>query len=188
MSQTTPRRRVHLRPRHVRPASHPSPTQAFRALLRTARRLQGPGGCPWDRAQTLQTLVPHLIEETWEVFCAARQRRRAPLREELGDVLYTVIFLSLLAERQGWFTLGDVLSATDSKMRRRHPHVFGRKQAHTPEEAYAHWQTAKRQEKRSRHSPAKMRPLLIALWTALLSRRRSSRTRQQALNLLKRLR
>jgi|GEM_PF-5027450 len=93
-------------PRAIRPSRRRHREgPAFGALVETARRLQAPGGCPWDRAQTVRTLLPHLIEETWEVFVSSRTRDRDHLREELGDVLYTVVFLTLLAEREGWFDL-----------------------------------------------------------------------------------
>jgi uncharacterized protein YabN with tetrapyrrole methylase and pyrophosphatase domain len=108
---------------------------AFTALVAVARRLQAPGGCAWDRAQTVDSLLPYLIEETWEVFEAIRRRRRAALPEELGDVLYTVLFLTLIAERRGWFRLEHLLQATRRKMIRRHPHVFGNAPAPTPETA-----------------------------------------------------
>ena len=142
-------------------------TDPFWNLVAIATRLHGPGGCPWDRAQTVRSLLPHLIEETWEVFCAQRKRNRAELQEELGDVLYTVIFLTLLAERQGWFNLEKVLLSVQEKMVRRHPHVFGKKQARSAQEAYAHWQEAKRQETRRGRSSNQLRPLIVELWDAL---------------------
>jgi XTP/dITP diphosphohydrolase len=75
----------------------------FRALVATARRLQAPGGCAWDRAQTVPSLLPYLVEEAWEVFETVRSRHRRELPEELGDVLYTVLFMALVAERR-WLT------------------------------------------------------------------------------------
>ena len=119
----------------------------FWDLVHTARALNAPGGCPWDQAQTVQSLLPHLIEETWEVFCAATMRQRTHLQEELGDVLYTVLFMTILAEQRGWFTLDGLLAKTRRKMERRHPYVFHTKRATTPEEAYRHWQEAKRRER-----------------------------------------
>lgn len=137
----------------------------FGDLVKLARRLRGPRGCPWDRAQTFPSLLPHLVEETWEVFCASKSRRRAHLRDELGDVLYTVVFLTLLAEEAGWFTLPQVLQQTRRKMIRRHPHVFKTRRAHTAEEAYAAWQRSKRNERRrSASPPPKFRDELIATW------------------------
>ena len=145
----------------------PSPrtSDPFWALVATARRLQGPGGCPWDRAQTVNSLLPHLVEETWEVFEAVRSRHRRDVQEELGDVLYTVLFLALIAERKRQCRLTDLLTATRKKMVRRHPHVFGDKHAQTPNAAYQAWQDSKRREGRKRHSPTKaFRERLVAWW------------------------
>ena len=150
--------------------------EAFGALVATARRLQAPGGCPWDRAQTVRSLLPHLIEETWEVFASARTRDHQHLREELGDVLYTVVFLTLLAERDGWFELSTLLEATRAKMIARHPHVFGTTQVATAAEAYRQWQSVKRRET-PRHSSANskaVRPLMVALWRELLAHKHAA--------------
>ena len=156
-------------------------TDPFWNLVAVAKRLHGPDGCPWDRAQTVRSLLPHLIEETWEVFCAQRKRNRAELQEELGDVLYTVLFLTLLAQRQGWFDLDQVLLSVKEKMIRRHPHVFGKEQARSAEEAYAHWQAAKRREKRPGRASKKLRPLLVELWEALRTTPQAPEILQQTL-------
>jgi uncharacterized protein YabN with tetrapyrrole methylase and pyrophosphatase domain len=141
----------------------------FWDLVATARHLQAPGGCRWDRAQTVSSLLPYLVEETWEVFEAVRRRRLRDLQEELGDVLYTVLFLSLIAERRGRFTLEELLTATRTKMIRRHPHVFGTKKAGSPQAAYRRWQESKRLERKRSPSPSKtFRELLVARWAQLL--------------------
>jgi len=149
-----------------------TPHEAFRTLLATAARLQALGGCPWDRAQTIHSLLPHLIEETWEVFEAAKGRRRAHLREELGDLLYTVLFLMLIGERRGWWRIGPLLHATRLKMVRRHPHVFGARSARrtrTPRAAYREWQRAKRAEAPvGATSVRNVRLVLTACWDVLL--------------------
>jgi uncharacterized protein YabN with tetrapyrrole methylase and pyrophosphatase domain len=136
----------------------------FWNLVATSRRLQAPGGCEWDRAQTVPSLIPYLIEETWEVFDAVQRRRYAELEEELGDVLYTVLFLTLVAERGGWCDLRRMLAATRAKMIRRHPHVFGGKTAVTPQAAYRHWQASKRLEGKKRYSPSKQFRMLLVDW------------------------
>ena len=147
--------------------------EAFQELVATARRLQSSGGCPWDRAQTIPSLLPHLIEEAWEVFCATRSGPRSHLKEELGDVLYTVVFLALIAERRGWFTLSSLLTQTRQKMIRRHPHVFGTHQARTAQDAYRHWQRMKRRESAdgssrvsSQQAKRHFRALLVEVWEA----------------------
>ena len=142
----------------------------FWALVATAKRLQDPGGCAWDRAQTVRSLMPYLIEETWEVFETVRNRRYRHLQEELGDVLYTTLFLTLVAERRGWASLASLLDETRRKMIRRHPHVFADKAAPTPQDAYRRWQASKRLERRTSPSPSKaFRQRLVAQWDALLT-------------------
>jgi uncharacterized protein YabN with tetrapyrrole methylase and pyrophosphatase domain len=133
----------------------------------TARRLLAPGGCPWDRAQTVSSLLPYLAEETWEVFESARARRRGALQDELGDVLYTVLFLALLAERRGWFTPQQMLESTTRKMIRRHPHVFGPRPARSPAQAYRRWQRVKRGEGAPASRSKRLRPLLVGWWELL---------------------
>lgn len=153
--------------------------ESFGKLVAVARRLQRPDGCPWDRAQTVDSLLPHLVEETWEVFQAVRRGRRRQVQEELGDTLYTVVFLALLAERDGRLTLEELLRRTRQKMIRRHPHVFGAARAHNAQEAYAHWQAAKRRERKSRSPSKRLRPVLVALWERLLPRRDSRGVRRR---------
>lgn len=153
----------------------------FWNLVATARHLQGPRGCPWDRAQTVPSLLPHLVEEVWEAFCAVRKQRRAHVQEELGDVLYTVVFLALIAEGEGWWSLVSLLEKTRQKMKRRHPHVFGLQHARTAQEAYTHWQAAKQREGLRHASGARLRPLLVELWETLQVRRNVPRTIRQML-------
>ena len=151
----------------------------FWDLVATARRLQAPGGCPWDRAQTLDSLLPYLVEETWEVFDALRSRHQEGVAEELGDVLYCVLFLALVAERSGGPSLEAILAGTRRKMVRRHPHVFGTRKAANPAEAYRRWQASKQLEGSTRPSPSKQfRERLVAQWERLAaSGRRSRRSR-----------
>ena len=159
----------------------------FWALVATSKRLLGPQGCPWDRAQTVSSLLPHLVEEAWELHAAWRQRNRRAFQEELGDVLYTVVFLAHLAEQEGRGTLTGMLSATRRKMVRRHPHVFGALKARTAREAYAHWQAAKRTEAPRRRSTSKqMQPLLAALEDPLLRTPRAAAALQRTLSRLQR--
>jgi uncharacterized protein YabN with tetrapyrrole methylase and pyrophosphatase domain len=115
------------------------------------------------------SLLPHLVEETWEVFEAVRSRKHRGLPEELGDVLYTTLFLILIAERHGWFTLEQVLRMTRNKMVRRHPHVFRPgARVKSAREAYRNWQASKGREGKRRHSPSDaFRNLLVAGWDRL---------------------
>ncbi|MBI4343794.1 MAG: hypothetical protein HY601_03150 [Candidatus Omnitrophica bacterium] len=148
----------------------PPPAQGdpFWDLVALAQRLLEPDGCPWDRTQTVESLLPYLIEETWEVFETIRGRgKRALLEEELGDLLYTVVFLALLADRRRQGSLRSLLRATRRKMIRRHPHVFGRVRARSADEAYRRWQAVKRRETRSRSASKRLRPLLVECWDLL---------------------
>ena len=168
------------------PSSYPN--DPFWNLVDTARYLQGPQGCLWDRQQTFASLLPHLLEEVWELFCAHRGRRNAHLEEELGDVLYTTLFLSLIAERHGRLTLESLLRKTRKKMIRRHPHVFGVRKARTATEAYSAWQQAKRTERNRAPSQKQVKPLLLELWQTLLARRDARRVLEHTLATLRRSR
>ena len=157
---------------------HPiRPRDPFWDLVATARRLQAPGGCAWDRAQTVSTLLPYLIEETWEVFETIRSRRAAALTEELGDVLYTVLFMALKAEQRGAGSLDQLLTKIRQKMVRRHPHVFAGARAPSPSAAYRQWQASKRRERAGGPSPTNaFRKRLVAQWDALIEPRSPSAT------------
>jgi len=97
----------------------------FDELVRIMATLRGPEGCPWDREQTLGSLRPFLLEETYEVLAALDHGDMAGLREELGDLLFEIVFLARLAEEGGHFTVADAASDVGAKLVRRHPHVFG---------------------------------------------------------------
>ena len=140
----------------------------FWDLVATAERLLAPGGCAWDRAQTIETLLPYLVEEAWEVYHAAGQKDAEALQEELGDLLYTILFIALKAQDNGYARLPRLLENTRAKMIRRHPHVFGSRKANSPKEAYASWQSIKRQEGKPKVSLSKqLRGLLVQVWKGL---------------------
>lgn len=119
----------------------------FKQLLEVADRLHSPDGCPWDREQTFDSLKPYVLEEAHEVIDAVEKGEDAHLMEELGDLLYTVIFYAKIAEKSGRFTLNDLLAQLTAKLIRRHPHVFGKEKAATIEDVYRHWDAAKQKEK-----------------------------------------
>jgi len=98
---------------------------AFGRLLDLVRRLRGPGGCPWDRAQTHESLRRYVLEESREVVVAIEGGRPAALRDELGDLLLQVLLHAAIADEAAEFTMADVLNALEAKLIRRHPHVFG---------------------------------------------------------------
>jgi len=111
-------------------------------------RLRGKGGCPWDREQTHQSLKRYLIEETYEVLEAIEAGEMHKLCEELGDLLLQVVFHARLAEEEGNFILADCLEAICTKMRRRHPHVFGSASLNTTGEVLQRWDQIKAAEKK----------------------------------------
>jgi tetrapyrrole methylase family protein/MazG family protein len=110
-------------------------------------RLRAPGGCPWDREQTHQTLKTYLIEEAYEVLDALDRDNPTELVEELGDLLLQVLFHADIAREAGHFDISDVISGIHDKMVRRHPHVFGNVQADTPEQVLKNWAQLKAKEK-----------------------------------------
>ena len=97
----------------------------FQRLVDVMRRLRGPGGCPWDREQTIQTLRPFVLEETYEVLDAIDREDHDALRGEIGDLLFEGVFLAQLEADEGRFTVSDSLREVTAKLVRRHPHVFG---------------------------------------------------------------
>lgn len=99
-------------------------SKTFDALLEVMVRLRGEGGCPWDREQTSESLKPYLIEEAYEVYEAIEDGRAEPLCEELGDLLFQVLFHAEIAKEKNLFDIESILKVTTEKMIRRHPHVF----------------------------------------------------------------
>ena len=131
------------------------------SLIQTAHQLRAPGGCPWDAEQTHQSLVQYLLEETYELIDAVESGNRDEVLEELGDVLYQVIFHSDLASTGTLgepFDIEDVASFMENKMRSRHPHVFGTQEelvkfaAQTGDDVMQNWDAHKKKEKPGRTS------------------------------------
>jgi tetrapyrrole methylase family protein/MazG family protein len=116
-------------------------------LVEVMARLRAPGGCPWDRKQTFETIKSYLLEETYEVMDAIDRKDWRGLQEELGDLLLQPVFFAEMAAEQGLFTVGDSLDAINQKLVRRHPHVFGDAHAETPEDVKVRWDEIKKQEK-----------------------------------------
>src|SRR3989475_12253988 len=100
-------------------------SSSFKKLCDIVAKLRAPGGCPWDREQTHESLLPATIEEAYEVAEAARARNDAHFREELGDLLLLVVMHAEIACEAGRFTIDNVLREVTEKLVRRHPHVFG---------------------------------------------------------------
>ena len=130
----------------------------FDRLLEIMRALRAPGGCPWDREQTLASLRPFVLEETYEVLEAIESGSAAALREELGDYLYEAVFLAQISEESGGFSIADAIDAICDKLVRRHPHVFARAQgdsAITTGQVIERWETMKAQERLAAGGDAK---------------------------------
>jgi MazG family protein len=124
----------------------------FQDLVALMRRLRSPEGCPWDREQTYATLAPMLLEEAYEAFEAveeAREGRPTNLCEELGDLLFQIVFYAQVAAERGEFTIDDVTGQIHAKMVRRHPHVFGDVVVRDNEELLRNWEALKAEEKRA---------------------------------------
>jgi MazG family protein len=128
-------------------SSPPARGASLAELCEIMRRLLAPGGCPWDREQTLESLRPYLIEEAFEVIEAMETGTPADHCEELGDLLMNVVFQAALREREDQFTIDDVVRAISEKLIRRHPHVFGESRADSAEEVLVQWEEIKRQER-----------------------------------------
>ena len=116
-------------------------------LVRIMRVLRSPGGCPWDRAQTHESLRPYLIEEAYEVTQAIREEDWLHTADELGDVLLQVVFQANIGDQYGTLTLSDITTAICRKMIHRHPHIFSDVQADTPEAVTRNWEAIKREER-----------------------------------------
>ena len=125
-------------------------SEAFAELCKIVAQLRAPKGCPWDREQTNESLVPKLLEEAYEVADAIRASDDANLREELGDVMLLVVMHAQIASERGDFTIQQVLEEITAKLIRRHPHVFGESEAHDAGAVVKLWDSVKREEKRGK--------------------------------------
>ena len=118
----------------------------LKKLVSIMERLRSPEGCPWDREQNFETLTPFIVEEAYEVVGAIESGDTESIKEELGDLLFQVVFVSQLAKEAGEFDINDVIESSVEKMTRRHPHVFGDTQADTSAEVLKNWAEIKKQE------------------------------------------
>ena len=128
------------------PEHHPSPIAEAIAIM---ARLRGPGGCPWDREQTFDSIKRHTLEETYEVFDAIERRAWPDLKDELGDLLLQVLFYAQMASEAGYFTIDDVAANLNAKLIRRHPHIFAGVEATDADAVLRNWEQIKRAEKKA---------------------------------------
>jgi tetrapyrrole methylase family protein/MazG family protein len=119
----------------------------FDELCRLSSFLRTEDGCAWDRAQTLETLTPYIMEEASEAVEAVERREMDRLKEELGDLIYLVIFMADVASSDGAFEIGQVLEGIRDKLHRRHPHIFGRQKDISADQVKSQWETIKKDEK-----------------------------------------
>src|SRR6266576_2760141 len=124
--------------------------ERFERAVSIMARLRGPGGCPWDREQTFDSIKPYTLEETYEVLEAIDNRDWDELPGELGDLLLQVLFYSQMADEENRFSIDDVLDRLSNKLVGRHPHVFGDVTAETSAEVLRNWEALKAQEKQKR--------------------------------------
>jgi len=125
----------------------PTTGERFERAVQIMARLRAPGGCPWDREQTFDTIKPYTLEETYEVLEAIDNRDWPELTGELGDLLLQVLFYSQMANEEGHFSVDDVLDRLSNKLVDRHPHVFGDVKADTPAEVLRNWEALKARER-----------------------------------------
>ena len=136
----------------------PTTGERFERAVAIMARLRAPGGCPWDREQTFDSIKPYTLEETYEVLEAIDNRDWEELPGELGDLLLQVLFYAQMAKDQGTFSIDEVLDRLCSKLVDRHPHVFGDVKAETSSEVLRNWQALKAEEKKKKTSADKQGP------------------------------
>jgi MazG family protein len=149
----------------------------FNQLREIVAKLRAPEGCPWDREQTNETLLPGLIEEAYEVAGAVRAQDDENLREELGDLILLAVMHSQIAEEGGRFNVANVLEGVTAKLIRRHPHVFGESAVRDTDGVVKQWEAIKREEKNAagRHYLADLPAALPALMRAQKAQKKAAR-------------
>jgi nucleoside triphosphate diphosphatase len=150
----------------------PTTGERFERAVAIMERLRAPGGCPWDREQTFDSIKPYTLEETYEVIEAIEKRDWNELTGELGDLLLQVLFYAEMAKEQGTFSLDDVLERLTTKLVDRHPHVFGEAKADTAADVKRNWEALKVEERKKRgesnsKGPAEQSSILAGISSAM---------------------
>lgn len=117
------------------------------ALIQLIKKLRAPDGCPWDQKQKKEDLGKYILEEAYEVVDSIDRKNPQELKEELGDLLFQILFLTEISAESNLFSLGDVMDGINEKMIRRHPHVFGKEKVNSVQEVKENWQKIKKQER-----------------------------------------
>lgn len=125
--------------------------KAFEQIVDIVDTLMGENGCPWDKAQTRETLKPYIVEESYEVLEALDEGNPEKIMDELGDLLYQILFHAKIASLKNEFDMADVIRAISEKMVRRHPHIFAEGKLDTPDQVIHQWEEIKKKEKHNRH-------------------------------------
>ena len=157
------------------PGTLNSQPSRFNRLCEIVAKLRGPGGCPWDREQTHESLLPQLIEEAYEVAGAVRTKDDANFREELGDLLLLIVMHAEIAREAGRFDIDNVIDDVTEKLIRRHPHVFGKSDARDSGAVLKQWESIKRAEKTGKHYLDGLPTALPALMRAQKAQSKAAR-------------
>ena len=134
------------------PVDNPAFPDTFKGVQKLVERLTGASGCPWDKTQTMNTLIPMLVEECYELVEAIESNNVEEIIEEIGDVLFHMAFQMNIGVKKGFFKDKDIFASTTEKYIRRHPHVFGDKQINSMKELTETWEEIKKNEKEDRKS------------------------------------
>lgn len=151
---------------------------SMKDLIDIMATLRGDNGCPWDKAQTHESLKPYVLEEAYEVIDAIDRNNKADIIEELGDLLLQIVFHCRLAEERGDYNMEDVITAVCEKMIRRHPHIFGKEKVEDTTQVLKNWEDIKREEKHIKTQTQSMMNLpktLPALMKALKVQEKAAR-------------
>jgi MazG family protein len=149
--------------------------RTFDDLVKLMTRLRAPGGCPWDRKQTLPDLKQYVIEEAYEVVDAIDRNDRKALAEEIGDMLLQAVFLAEITREEGTFDIYDSITSIHDKLVRRHPHVFGDVEANDAEQVLVNWEKLKQEERK-----AEDKSILAGIPLAMPGLQKASRLTEKA--------
>lgn len=155
--------------------------KSFQELVNVMHRLYAPGGCPWDREQTFESLRTYIIEEAYELVDAITKQNTEEVIEECGDLLLQPVFIATIAEEKGLFSLSDIIKGLKDKLVRRHPHVFADYDADTSEDVLKNWERIKTVEKKN-NSPKKDRSVLSGVPVNLPGLVKAYRIQEKASN------
>jgi tetrapyrrole methylase family protein/MazG family protein len=126
----------------------------FSEFVEIIKKLRAPGGCPWDRKQTMSSITPHIIEEAYELVDAIKQNDKEKIKDELGDVLLHVVMLANMAEEKQQFSISDVIASEKEKMIIRHPHVFADTKVKSINEVWQNWEKIKHKKENEKNANA----------------------------------